>query len=81
LWLAVALTMPSPGYTASFVVQLQDVAHSQFDDIDDALRKLPGVQDVVILEEAETAYLKVDRRKFDELSLADFAFVRQGSNS
>ncbi|MDK8466059.1 MFS transporter [Marinobacter sp. SS13-12] len=81
LWLVVALTMPSPGYTASFVVQLQHVAHSQFDDIDDALRGLPGVQDVVILEEAETAYLKVDRRKFDELSLADFAFVRQGSSS
>ncbi|MDL0433298.1 MFS transporter [Marinobacter sp. TBZ242] len=81
LWLAVALTMPSPGYTASFVVQLQHVAHSQFDDIDDALRKLPGVQDVVILEEAETAYLKVDRQTFDELSLADFSFVRQGSSS
>lgn len=81
LWLAMALTMPAPGYTASFVVQLQHVAYSQFDDIDDALRRLPGVQDVVILEEAETAYLKVDRRKFDELSLADFAFVRQGSSS
>jgi MFS family permease len=81
LWLGVALTMPSPGYTASFVVQLQNVAYSQFDDIDDALRKLPGVQDVVILEEAETAYLKVDRQKFDELSLADFSFVRQGSSS
>lgn len=81
LWLAVALTMPAPGYTASFVVQLQHVAQSQFDDIDDALRRLPGVQDVVILEEAETAYLKVDRQKFDELSLAEFAFVRQGSSS
>lgn len=81
LWLAVALTMPTPGYTASFVVQLQHVAQSQFDDIDDALRRLPGVQDVVILEEAETAYLKVDRQKFDELSLAEFAFVRQGSSS
>ncbi|MDF0751300.1 MFS transporter [Marinobacter sp. 71-i] len=81
LWLAVALTMPAPGYTASFVVQLQHVAYSQFDDIDDTLRGLPGVQDVVILEEAETAYLKVDRQKFDELSLADFSFVRQGSNS
>ncbi len=81
LWLAVALTMSPPGYTASFVVQLQHVAQSQFDDIDDALRRLPGVQDVVILEEAETAYLKVDRQKFDELSLAEFAFVRQGSSS
>ncbi|WP_297792994.1 MFS transporter [uncultured Marinobacter sp.] len=81
LWLVVALTMPAPGYTTSFVVQLRQVAHSQFDTIDDAFRQLPGVQDVVILEEAETAYLKVDRQLFDEGLLADFPFVRQGSNS
>ncbi|AZT82792.1 MFS transporter [Marinobacter sp. NP-4(2019)] len=81
LWLVVALTMPSPGYTTSFVVQLQQVAHSQFDNIDDAFRQLPGVQDVVILEEADTAYLKVDRQHFDEGLLADFPFVRQGSSS
>lgn len=81
LWLVVALTMPSPGYTTSFVVQLRQVAHSQFDSIDDAFRQLPGVQDVVILEEADTAYLKVDRQLFDEELLADFPFVRQGSSS
>lgn len=81
LWLLIALTMPSPGYTTSFVVQLQQVAHSQFDNIDDAFRQLPGVQDVVILEEAGTAYLKVDRQQFDEGLLADFPFVRQGSSS
>ncbi|MBE96180.1 MFS transporter [Marinobacter sp.] len=81
IWLAVALTMSTPGHTTSFVVQLQPVVYSQFDEIDDTLRGIPGVQDVVILEEAETAYLKVDRQTFDELSLADFPFVRQGGHS
>lgn len=81
LWLLVALTMPAPGHTTSFVVQLKAVAHSQFDSIDDALMALPGVQDVVILEDAGTAYLKVDRQYFDKGLLADFPFVRQGNGS
>jgi len=81
LWLLVALTMPAPGYTTSFVVQLKEVAQSQFDSIDDALMALPGVQDVVILEDAGTAYLKVDRQRFDKGLLADFPFVRQGNGS
>ena len=76
LWLLVALTMPAPGHTASFVVQLRHQAPAQFDDIDESLRRLPGVQDVVILEDADTAYLKVDRSQFDAMRLADFPFVR-----
>ena len=80
-WFLVALTMPSPGYTSSFVLQLQQAVAGQYDEIDDSLRRLPGVQDVVIVEGAATAYLKVDRRHFDEALLADFSFVRHGSKS
>jgi hypothetical protein len=58
------------------VVQLQHEAPARFDDIDESLRRLPGVQDVVVLEDADTAYLKVDRRQFDAMRLADFPFVR-----
>jgi predicted MFS family arabinose efflux permease len=76
VWLLVALSMPAPGHTTSFVVQLRHEARARFDDIDQSLRQLPGVQEVVILEEADTAYLKVDRRQFDALRLADFPFVR-----
>jgi MFS family permease len=76
LWLLVALTMPAPGHTASFVVQLRRQAPDGLDDIDESLRGLPGVQDVVILEGADTAYLKIDRRQFDAMRLADFPFVR-----
>ncbi|MBZ2170209.1 MULTISPECIES: MFS transporter [Marinobacter] len=81
VWLLIAMTMPSPGYTTSFVVQLQQVVGDQFDQIDDDLRKLPGVKDVVIVEEAATAYLKVDRQQFDEALLSNVAFVRQGEGS
>lgn len=79
VWLLVALTMPAPGYTTSFVVQLHQAVSQTYDDIDDRLRRLPGVQDVVIVEDAATAYLKVDRQKFDEGLLAGLAFVRQGN--
>lgn len=79
LWLLVALTMPAPGYTTSFVVQLQQAVSQTYSDIDDRLRRLPGVQDVVIVEDAATAYLKVDKQTFDEGLLADLAFVRQGN--
>ncbi|MDY6798805.1 MAG: MFS transporter [Pseudomonadota bacterium] len=76
VWLLVALTMPSPSYTRSFVVQLQQGRQS-FDEVDLALRRLPGVRDVVIVGEARTAYLKVDKQQFDEQQLADMSFVRQ----
>lgn len=80
-WLAVALTMSPPSHASSFVVQLHEAAREQFDDIDAILMDLPGVQDVVILEDQDTAYLKVDRRHFDESLLAGCAFVRHGSAS
>ena len=81
LWLMVALSMPAPGYTASFVVQLRHEAPDRFDDIDQSLRQLPGVKDVVILEGADTAYLKIDRHQFDAMRLSDFPFVRPVSET
>ena len=62
------------------MVQLQQAVSQTYDDIDERLRRLPGVQDVVIVEDAATAYLKVDRQKFDEGLLAELAFVRQGND-
>ncbi|WP_303291853.1 MFS transporter [Marinobacter sp. SS5-14b] len=81
VWLLVALSMPAPSYTTSFVVQLQSAVAMRFDEIDQRLRNLPGVEDVVIVEEAAMAYLKVDRLHFHEDQLARFEFVRQGNHS
>src|SRR5690606_35163716 len=69
VWLLVALTMPAPSYTTSFVVQLQNAVATTFDDIDRRLRDLPGGEDAVIVEEAATAYLKVDRQHIHEEQL------------
>ncbi len=80
VWLVLALTMPAPSYTTSFVLKLRESARGRVDAVDDTLRSLPGVQDVVILEGTDTAYLKVDRAQFDEDCLADFDFVRQGTS-
>ncbi|SFM62659.1 MFS transporter [Marinobacter zhejiangensis] len=79
-WLLLALTMPNPRYTTSFVVKLRDNLGRDIDRVDAALRGHPGVQDVVILEGTAMAYLKVDRDQFEEESLAGYDFVRQGSS-
>lgn len=81
VWLLTALTMPAPSYTTSLVVQLEEIVDETFDDVVHQLRKLPGVQDVVIVEDSSTAYLKVDRLHFQEDQLAHFEFVRQGKGS
>ncbi len=78
-WLGVALTMPAPSHTSSFVIQLRDAARTDARAVDQTLRDLPGVEDVVILEGADTAYLKVDRQLFDEQRLAEFPFVQPAS--
>lgn len=77
VWLLLALTMPAPSYTTSFVLRLRDTARDRMDAVDETLRSLPGVQDVVILEGTDTAYLKVDRSLFEEEVLASYDFVQQ----
>ena len=77
VWLGLALTMPAPSYTTSFVLKLRESARNRIDAVDKVLRNLPGVQDVVILEGTDTAYLKVDRALFEEEVLASYDFVQQ----
>ncbi|MBS3804485.1 MAG: MFS transporter [Oleiphilaceae bacterium] len=76
LWLGVALTMSKPSHAASFVVQLKAAAGLSVGEVDQGLRSLPGVEDVVILEGEQTAYLKVDRQRFDKSRLEELAFVQ-----
>lgn len=80
-WFLVAITMPRPSHTASFVVQLRQATGITVAEVDQRLRSLPGVEDVVILEDTDTAYLKVDRQRFEQSSLADFPFVRPATSA
>ena len=80
-WLLVAFTMPQPNYTTSLTVALQSIAEQDYDDVDQRFRDLPGVQDVVVVEDGDVAYLKIDRKHFNESQLAHLEFVRHGDNT
>lgn len=77
LWLLAALTMRPPSHTRSFVVQLRASDGDSVGGIDQALREVPGVDDVTILAGSGTAYLKVDQKAFDANALSGLAFVKQ----
>ncbi|WP_339807027.1 MFS transporter, partial [uncultured Marinobacter sp.] len=81
IWLLLALGMPSPTYTSSFMVSLQQMAPEDAGAADRALRQVPGVRDVVVIPGEDTAYLKVDRKQFDEALLLDVPFVRPAALS
>lgn len=68
LWLLAAVTMRSPRYLSGVQVTL---GKGQFATAGQQLAKLPGVVEVVLIEEEETAYLKVDPNVFQRDSLAE----------
>jgi predicted MFS family arabinose efflux permease len=76
IWLGFALTMSPPSHAASFVVPLVNVEEADMSTVDRTLRGIPGVEDVVIIADRATAYLKVDRQQFDAEILGQYAFVR-----
>ncbi|MBU3068294.1 MFS transporter [Aestuariicella sp. G3-2] len=68
LWLLAALTMRSPRYLSGVQVTLDE---AQFATASQQLAALPGVVEVVLIEEEKTAYLKVDPSVFQRDSIAE----------
>lgn len=81
VWLLLAIGMPQPTYASSVVVPLRALAAEDVSAADQALRSLPGVRDVVVLQGEETAYLKVDQQEFDRDLLKAVSFVRPAALS
>lgn len=67
-WLLLALTMSTPRFLAGVQIPLLAEQLSQADDL---LSALPGVVEVVLIQEETTAYLKVDPSIFDRNSVAE----------
>ncbi len=68
LWCLLAFTMSTPKFLAGVQVPLQAEYLSQADEL---LSALPGVVEVVLIQEEVTAYLKVDPSVFDRGSIAE----------
>ncbi|MDO8954988.1 MAG: MFS transporter [Gammaproteobacteria bacterium] len=71
IWFLVAMNMNAPRHTVTRVVRLGIVGPEQIAQIRDGLLSLPGVVDVAVIPEEETAYLKVDSKLFSNQSLLD----------
>lgn len=66
VWLAVAWSMKPPRFLASVLIPLR---HHNGDKIAVKLRAVEGVEEVVIVESENTAYLKVDQKLVDRKAL------------
>ncbi|GAA5317417.1 MAG: MFS transporter [Candidatus Pelagadaptatus aseana] len=67
LWLLVAQNMKHPKHLTSIQVPLSDLNAEQADE---RFSGLPGVVEVLLIEEEQVAYLKVDPEVFDRTSLS-----------
>ncbi|PID41466.1 MAG: MFS transporter [Proteobacteria bacterium] len=66
LWFFYALSMKRPGYTSSLMVRLDgDLNQHDALRISGELAGIQGVEDVVVVIEERSAYLKIDRAKID----------------
>ena len=67
VWLLLALGMVPPAKLSNYIYRLHGQADA--DRLTQRLRGLAGVSEAVVVAEDGVAYLRVDRRLFDEASL------------
>lgn len=72
LWLIIAAAMAPPPFHTSLMLNFTQLDAAEAPQLVERLRAVAGVQDVVVLVEEKTAYLKVDREHLDEQALAAF---------
>lgn len=73
VWLLAAVTMKQPAYVATRMIQLGDCDTVRASQIQAELQALPGVAEVAVLSEDQTAYLKVDSAQFDEKNILKYS--------
>ncbi len=76
LWLVVALTMRSPSYLSTFLLNVGDIDQARARTLNDALSGIRGVAEAVIIPEDQVAYLKVDNKILDKEALYAFSAGR-----
>ncbi len=66
LWLLLALGMRVPAYLSSFMLQVQVADQSAADQLAEKILQLDGVHEAKVILEDGVAYLKVDKKQFDQ---------------
>ena len=69
LWLLLALSMSRPEKLSSYIYKIDGAEPAAAEQLAQRLLALAGVAEAVVVAEEGVAYLKVDKRVFDEASL------------
>ncbi len=69
IWFLVAANMQEPQYLSSYLVDIGQIGEQDIKNISERLSKIKGVYDVVVIPEAQEAYLKVDLKSLDKDAL------------
>jgi len=76
IWLLFALTMRSPRYLSTFLLNVGDVDAARAHELDGELTQIPGVAEAVVLPEDGIAYLKVDLNTLDRERLDTYSIYK-----
>ena len=69
LWLLAALTMRSPSYLSTFLLNVGDIDQAKARALGVELAQIPGVAEAIVIAEDRVAYLKVDNKTLDKEAL------------
>ena len=72
-WFVIMLKIKTQKNSESRVLEYEDSTGWSANEIVEQLSSTQGVEDVVVMPEQRTVYLKVDRSNFDDSKLTDFA--------
>jgi len=76
IWGLLALSMRAPSYSTSRMLRLNCVlSEAEAEVVSDELFDIQGVEDVVVVIEEKTAYLKVDKAHLDETTLMSYRYA------
>ena len=66
IWFVLALSMTHPGQYSSRVMSLDGLSPEKIQAINHRLQEMKGIVEAVVIPAEKVAYLKVDRKQFDE---------------
>ena len=69
IWFLIAMGMAQPGQFSSRVMNLEGMSQDKIEDIKKRLQTMQGIVEAVVIPSEKVAYLKVDRKQFDEEEL------------
>lgn len=73
IWLVAAITMQSPRYLSTFLLNVGEIDEGRAQALGQELSRIQGVAEAVVVAEDQVAYLKVDNKALDKDALLAYS--------